>query len=104
MEKRKHEFSIGERVPNEKTLSAPQELPRVSSVPRTPKMQKTTIIGGTDSSLLLTFLLRQLASTLAAAFCKALNPDVSQFSVRYEYVLFDAPDQGQTLDVYRSDF
>ncbi len=30
--------------------------------------------------------------------------DVSQFSVRYEYVLFGAPDQGQTLDVYRSDF
>ena len=30
--------------------------------------------------------------------------DVNQFSVRYEYVLFGAPDQGQTLDVYRSDF
>jgi hypothetical protein len=30
--------------------------------------------------------------------------DVSQFSVRYEYVLFGAPGQGQTLDVYqRSD-
>ena len=26
--------------------------------------------------------------------------DVSQFSVRYEYVLFGAPDQGQTRDVY----
>ncbi len=32
------------------------------------------------------------------------NFDVSQFSVRYEYILFGAPDQGQTLDVYpRSD-
>ena len=30
--------------------------------------------------------------------------DVSQFSVLYGYVLFGAPDQGQTLDVYRSDF
>ncbi len=30
--------------------------------------------------------------------------DVSQFSVGYKYVLFGAPDQGQTLDVYRSDF
>ncbi len=30
--------------------------------------------------------------------------DVSQFSVLYEYVFFGAPDQGQTLDVYRSDF
>jgi hypothetical protein len=30
--------------------------------------------------------------------------DTSQFSVQYEYVLFGAPDQGQTLDVYRSDF
>jgi hypothetical protein len=31
-------------------------------------------------------------------------PDVSQISVRYGYVLFGAPDQGQTLDVFqRSD-
>ncbi len=30
--------------------------------------------------------------------------DVSQFSVLYGYVLFGTPDQGQTLDVYRSDF
>ncbi len=35
---------------------------------------------------------------------QSANIDVSQFSVRYEYVLFGAPDQGQTLDVYRSDF
>ncbi len=30
--------------------------------------------------------------------------DVSQFSVQYEYILVGAPDQDQTLDVYRSDF
>jgi hypothetical protein len=33
----------------------------------------------------------------------ALCSDVSQFSVRYKYVFFGTPDQGQTLDVYRSD-
>ncbi len=32
------------------------------------------------------------------------HTDVSQFSVLYGYVFFGAPDQGQTLDVYRSDF
>ncbi len=32
------------------------------------------------------------------------DSDVSQFSVLYGYVLFGAPDQGQMLDVYRSDF
>ena len=69
-----HKFLIGKQEPNEETLSAPWELPRTSAVPRTHKTQKTTVIRGTDSSLLLTFLLRRLASTLAAAFCKALNP------------------------------
>jgi hypothetical protein len=39
------------------------------------------------------------------AFCQGVLPDdVSQFSVLYGYVFFGAPDQGQTLDVYRSDF
>ena len=48
--KREHEFPIGEREPNEETLSAPQELPRVSAVPRTCESQYTTVIGGSDTS------------------------------------------------------
>ena len=41
--KREHEFSIGKQEPNEETLSAPQELPRVSAVARTRETQKTTV-------------------------------------------------------------
>jgi hypothetical protein len=41
---------------------------------------------------------------LAGNLVSVSGPDVSQFSVLYGYVFFGAPDQGQTLDVYRSDF
>ena len=48
--KREHVFPIGKQEPNEETLSAPQELPRVSAVPRTRKIQMTTVIRGSDTS------------------------------------------------------
>ena len=73
--KREHKFRIGKQEPSEETWNATQELPRVSVISRTHGNTEDNCQSGEHGdNMLLTYLLRRRAPTLAAAFCRDSNP------------------------------
>ncbi len=77
VQKCRHEFHIGTWKPNEETRVAPRELPGAPIVPGMHGMQRQVSTRGCSKSVATDRLLWLLEPTLAAVFCRVLNPLVS---------------------------